>query len=238
MSNRFPFRPVLTRRAALAGVTGCVATLGARSALAQAGRCVLTADSGEGPFYFDAQLVRADVVDGMAGAPLDIAIQVTREDCAPLAGLRVDLWQADGLGLYSGYRNQSGVGGVPVEAAAADRQSLRGTQFADADGWVRFKTIYPSWYGGRTPHIHFKVFRERDELVASQIFFPDEVNAEVFTQWDPYREHVGKRRVFNDTDRFLDLNTDGKLDGVFCDVERNERRGFAARAVVTVGTRA
>jgi protocatechuate 3,4-dioxygenase beta subunit len=235
MSSRFVLRPVFTRRAALVGVTGCVAALGARSALAQAGSCVVTADSGEGPFYFDANLVRSDVVDGRVGAPLDIAIKVTREDCAPLAGLRVDLWQADGLGLYSGYREQSGVGGVSVEAAAVDRKSLRGTQFADADGWVRFKTIYPSWYGGRTPHIHFKVFRGGDELVASQIFFPDEVNAEVFAQWDPYREHVAKRRVFNATDRFLDLNTDGRLDGVFCDVESNERRGFTAKALVTVG---
>jgi hypothetical protein len=44
--------------------------------------------------------------------------------------------------------------------------------------------------------------------------------------------------VFNDTDRFLDLNTDGKLDGVFCDVASNGRSGLTARAVVTVAARA
>jgi hypothetical protein len=78
------------------------------------------------------------------------------------------------------------------------------------------------------------VFRDANELVASQIFFPDEVNAEVFAQWDPYREHVAKRKVFNDTDRFLDLNHDGRIDGVFCDVKSYDSRGLAAKAVVTV----
>ena len=51
---------------------------------------------------------------------------------------------------------QEGVGGIPV-APAIGATFLRGTQFADAEGWVRFKTVYPSWYGGRTPHLHFKV---------------------------------------------------------------------------------
>ncbi len=183
-------RTVLTRRLALAGMTGCVATLAGRDVLAQAAGCVITADSGEGPFYFDANQVRADVTEDAVGAPLDISIQILRADgCAPFAGARLDLWQADALGLYSGYREQSGVGGVSTEPAV-DRTFLRGTQSADAEGWVRFKTVYPSWYGGRTPHIHFKVLLDADELTASQIFFPDEVNAEVFAQWDPYREHV------------------------------------------------
>lgn len=225
---------IVTRRRALAGLTGCVAVFAGRDALAQAASCVITADSGEGPFYFDPKLVRTDVTEGAVGAPLEIAIQVLHaEDCAPFSGARLDLWQADALGLYSGYRNQSGVGGVSV-ASAVERTFLRGTQFADADGWVRFKTVYPSWYGGRTPHIHFKVLRDSDELTASQIFFPDEVNAEVFSQWDPYREHVGKRRVFNDEDRFLDTNSDGQIDGVFCDVESFDRSGLTARATVTV----
>ena len=229
---------VLTRRLALAGMTGCVATLAGRDVVAQAARCVITADSGEGPFYFDADQVRADVTEDTVGAPLDIAIQVLRaDDCGPFAGARLDLWQADAVGLYSGYRDQSGVGGISIEPAV-DRTFLRGTQFADAEGWVRFKPVYPSWYGGRTPHIHFKVLRDVDELTASQIFFPDEVNAEVFTQWDPYREHVGKRKVFNHTDRFLDLNADGQIDGVYCDVESYGRSGLTAKAIVAVPSRA
>jgi hypothetical protein len=83
--------------------------------------------------------------------------------------------------------------------------------------------------------VHFKVLLDSREVVASQIFFDDEINAEVFEHWEPYREHVAKRTVFNDNDRFLDANDDGRIDGVFCEVERYDRSGVAARAVVTVG---
>ena len=159
------------------------------------------------------------------GAPLEIAIQVTRAgDCAVLANARLDLWQADGLGLYSGYENQRGVGaGTPLPVG---RTYLRGTQVTDADGWVRFTTIYPSWYGGRTPHLHFKVLLGGDEVVASQVFFPDEVSAEVFGTWDPYRRYVDRRTVFNAND---------PIEGsVLCDVHENDGGGVRASAVVAV----
>jgi protocatechuate 3,4-dioxygenase beta subunit len=84
--------------------------------------------------------------------------------------------------------------------AAVGQQYLRGTQFTDGEGRTEFRTIYPSWYGGRTPHIHFKVFLGDNEVVASQIFFPDEISEDVFTQWEPYREHVSKRMTFNHND--------------------------------------
>jgi protocatechuate 3,4-dioxygenase beta subunit len=226
--------PDLGRRRVLGAASACAATLALPKAWAQAATCTVTQDAGEGPFYFDPSLVRSDVVSGRPGAPLDFAVQITRAgDCAPLAGVRLDLWQADALGLYSGYREQTGVGGVPTEPTVG-ATFLRGTQFADAEGWVRFSTVYPSWYGGRTPHIHVKVLVDGTEKLATQIFFPDEVNAEVFGNWDPYREHRAKRTAFNNNDTFLDRNTDGLTDGVFCDVERYDRSGVAAKAVVTV----
>lgn len=226
--------PDLGRRRALAAASACAATLVLPKAFAQVASCAVTPDAGEGPFYFDPSLVRSDVTSGRLGAPLEFAVQITRaRDCAPLPGVRLDLWQADALGLYSGYLDQPGVGGVPT-APTVGATFLRGTQLADADGWVRFKTVYPSWYGGRTPHIHFKVLIDAKERVASQIFFPDEINAEVFANWDPYREHVSKRTSFNHNDTFLDRNTDGRTDGVFCEVERYDRSGVAAKAVVTV----
>jgi hypothetical protein len=77
-------------------------------------------------------------------------------------------------------------------------------------------------------------FTDATERIASQIFFPDEVNAEVFENWDPYREHRAKRTSFNHNDTFLDRNQDGRTDGVFCEVERVDRSGLAAKAVVTV----
>ena len=222
------------RRRLLAAGTASAAALVLPDAFAQAASCVVTPDSGEGPFYFDPSLLRSDVTSGRLGAPLDVAVQITRtRDCAPLAGVRFDLWQADALGLYSGYRDQPGVGGVDA-AGTVGATFLRGTQLTDRDGWVRFRTVYPSWYGGRTPHLHFKVFVDSKEVIATQIFFDDEVNAEIFNNWDPYREHVGKRTSFNNNDTFLDRDKDGRIDGLFCDVERYDKSGVTAKAVVTV----
>jgi len=110
----------------------------------QAGRCVLTPDAGEGPYYLDPKLVRSDITSGQLGAPLQLALQVVRSgDCATLANARVDLWHADAVGLYSGYEQQSGVGGVST-AAAVKQTYLRGTQFTDKGGNVEFRTIFPS----------------------------------------------------------------------------------------------
>jgi hypothetical protein len=163
--------PLVDRRRVLVAGSACAASLVPPNALAQAGGCVVTPDSGEGPFYFDPSLPRSDVTSGRMGAPR----------------------------------------------------------------WVRFKTVYPSWYGGRTPHLHFKVFVDSKEVIATQIFFDDEVNAEIFNNWDPYREHVRKRTSFNNNDTFLDRDKDGRADGLFCEVERYDRgSGVTAKAVVTV----
>ena len=61
-----------------------------------------------------------------------------------------------------GIVKQGGVGGISPEAAVG-KQYLRGTQFTDVQGSVQFRTIFPSWYGGRTPHVHFKVFLANKE---------------------------------------------------------------------------
>jgi protocatechuate 3,4-dioxygenase beta subunit len=218
----------LSRRHHLLALSAATAgaALGTGNALAQAASCVLTEDAGEGPFYLDTDLVRAEVVDGQPGAPLEIAFAVTRaRDCAPLTRARVDLWQANAVGLYSGYEGQQGVGGIAAEAAVG-QQWLRGTQLTDSDGRVRFRTIYPSWYGGRTPHLHFKVWVGGDEVVASQAFFPDETSAFVYESFEPYREHVAKRRVFNGNDPLH--------EGIYCGVDAADNDGVRATAIITV----
>ena len=189
---------------------------------------MLTPEAGEGPYYIDPKLLRSDITSGQPGAPLELALQVVRAgDCATLAKARVDVWHADAIGLYSGYAKQSGVGGVSTEPAVG-KQYLRGTQFTDAQGNVQFRTIFPSWYGGRTPHVHFKVFLANKEVVASQIFFPDEINKEVFAEWQPYRQHVSKRRTFNDNDPIK--------QGVYSEVAR-QQGAYAATAVLVVASR-
>jgi protocatechuate 3,4-dioxygenase beta subunit len=202
----------VSRRDALAGL-GAASLLQPFAVVAQqTASCTLTPDSGEGPFYFDPMLLRSDIVDGHPGAPLDVEIEVLSADgCRALEAARVDLWHADGLG----------------------RTFLRGTQLTSAEGRVGFRTIYPSWYGGRTPHLHFKVFLSEREVIAGQIFFPDDVNEEVFSSWDPYRQHRQRRRVFNSNDMFL---VDGALQGAIADVDP-AADGFRARASLAVAER-
>lgn len=231
------------RRRALVGLSGIVlaamhstpawAPVGSRVALAQGGQrpgsCVLTPEAGEGPFYLDPKLIRSDITSGQPGAPLELSLQVVRAgDCATLAKARVDVWHADAVGLYSGYERQSGVGGISTKAAVG-QQYLRGTQITDAAGHVQFRTIFPSWYGGRTPHVHFKVFLGGNEVVASQIFFPDEITKEVFGEWRPYRDHVSKRTTFNTNDPIK--------QGIYSNVTR-QSRSYAAKAMLVVAQRA
>jgi protocatechuate 3,4-dioxygenase beta subunit len=217
------------RRRALIGLSGLImSVMHVERAWAQVpGRCVLTPEAGEGPFYLDPKLVRSDMSAERPGAPLDVAMQVVRaSDCATLTKARVDVWHADAIGLYSGYAKQGGVGGVSTEVAVG-KSYLRGTQFTDGNGNVRFRTIFPSWYGGRTPHLHFKVFLGGKEVVASQIFFPDEVSDEVFKQFEPYRQHVSKRTTFNHNDPIR--------PGIYSTVTRSGR-SYAAKATLVVAS--
>ena len=225
-----PSGPQMGRRKALVGLSAMVMTaMGSTHAWTQGlQRCVLTPEAGEGPFYLDPKLIRSDITSGQPGAPLQLTLQVVRAgDCATLANARVDVWHADALGLYSGYEKQSGVGGISTKAAIG-QQYLRGTQVTNSAGNVQFRTIFPSWYGGRTPHVHFKVFLGGNEVVASQIFFPDEITREVFAQFQPYRGHASKRTTFNDNDPIK--------PGIYSDVTR-QLQSYAARAVLVVAPR-
>jgi protocatechuate 3,4-dioxygenase beta subunit len=107
---------------------------------------------------------------------------------------------------------------------------LRGTQFTDGDGAVTFRTIYPSWYSGRTPHLHFKIYLGDRDVVTNQIIFPEEINEYVFAQ-APYNEHGKVRDTFNVDDSYL--ARDGS--GVLCAIEPRGGR-YGATILVAVRT--
>ena len=93
---------------------------------------------------------------------------VSASSCSPLAGYAVYLWHCDRAGNYSLY--SSGV---------TNQNYLRGVQGADANGLVRFTTIYPGCYSGRWPHTHFEVYRSltaatsvSNKIATSQIALP------------------------------------------------------------------
>ena len=188
----------LTRRQALAGAAATASTILAWRPAAQAAAltkvCILTPEAAQGPFYFDRKLVRTDITEGKPGAPLALTLQVVEaEHCASLKTARVDVWHSDGLGVYSGYARQA-------TGSTAGETFLRGTQFTDAEGAVHFTTIYPGWYPGRTPHIHFKVILDDKDLVTGQLYFSDTVSERIYTTLSPYRERRAERDRFNAND--------------------------------------
>jgi protocatechuate 3,4-dioxygenase beta subunit len=196
---------VLTRREALtaaAGISvgsflsGIKERAGANEQTAHAGAkvCILTPQATEGPFYFDPKLVRSDITEGKQGAPVVLTLQIVEaNDCAPLQDARVDVWHADGQGRYSGYARQE-------PGSTKGETFLRGTQFTGADGEVRFNTIYPGWYPGRTPHIHFKAFVGDRNVITGQLYFPDPITEHVYATNMPYRERKANRDTFNADD--------------------------------------
>ena len=154
-----PAGRILTRRKALAllgGAAMLASGVSPRSGMAQTlPACVVTPEQMEGPFFTDVRLNRSDIRSDPTdksvkeGAPLVLTLRVSavgNAGCTQLAGATVDVWHCDAVGVYS----DSG-------GNTAGKKFLRGHQVADANGSVRFTTIYPGWYPGRAVHIHFKV---------------------------------------------------------------------------------
>jgi protocatechuate 3,4-dioxygenase beta subunit len=188
------------------------ATSGAASSNAA---CVLTPALTEGPFYFDAGLVRRDVTEGRLGTPLRLALEVVNaSSCGPIRDAVVDVWHCDAVGLYSGYGSEG----------TAGERFLRGIQVTDSNGRVEFETIYPGFYRGRTIHIHFKIHLDERTAVTSQLFFPESVNDAVMAT-SPYSE-AGARDTRNSSDSIYTSAT-------LLDVE-TEGGGYAASLVIGI----
>ncbi len=162
--------------------------------------CTLTPEQIEGPFYLDQARIREAISEDKPGVPLQLILRVLEASasCAPIPKAAVDVWQCDALGIYSGYK---GAAIAPRHVEPVDDKTfLRGTQLTDTAGDVRFRTIYPGWYSGRTPHVHLK-FRVGAKAATTQLYFPDEVTNAVYAR-APYARHPN-RDTTNAMDRFL-----------------------------------
>ena len=190
-------------QSAFADTTEATATASATST----GACMtLMSSVTEGPYYLDGALVRKDITEGKSGVPLTLRLTVVdaTDGCTPVKGAAVEIWHCDAWGYYSGYTTANPGGSAPAESedgsTANDNTYLRGYQIANANGVVKFETIFPGWYTPRTCHIHVKVHTGGEKEDGSyeggkvnytgQLFFDDTVAEEIFTL-EPYSKHTG-----------------------------------------------
>ncbi|OAA19684.1 Dioxygenase [Frankia sp. EI5c] len=123
-------------------------------------------DGSNGPDVLEQDgIVRSDIrnsfgdADGTAeGIPMTLELTITdlADNGAAFAGVAVYVWHCDRDGNYSMY--SSGI---------TDQNYLRGVQIADADGRVRFTSIFPACYSGRWPHVHFEVYPDQSGITDS-----------------------------------------------------------------------
>ncbi len=148
-----------TRREFL-GWLGALAVLGGerRWAAGAPPACAPTPSQTEGPYFKAGAPRRSSLLEpGVDGVRLTVAGTVRRTDCAPVAGARLDFWQADAAGRY----DNTGFG-------------LRGHQLTGADGRYRLETVVPGLYPGRTRHLHVRVEAPGHPVLTTQLYFPDE----------------------------------------------------------------
>jgi len=164
---------MLTRRTLLkASAAGAVAWAGA---LASGSDCDATIYRGDGPFYPQQEIPASFDLTALTGGSgrangqvLYVFGTVRDRECQPVAGARVEIWQADTEGRYK-HEGQRHSG--PLDP----NFQYFGQVQTGSDGHYLFKTIVPATYrvGGlnRAPHIHYKVKSEPHRLLSTELYF-------------------------------------------------------------------
>ncbi|MEU0463059.1 intradiol ring-cleavage dioxygenase [Amycolatopsis sp. NPDC006131] len=125
------------------------------------------------------------------GVPMTLELTVSdlANGGAAFAGVAVYVWHCTREGGYSMYSD-----------GVEDQNFLRGVQIADADGRVRFTSVFPACYDGRWPHIHFEVYPDQasiadssNAIATSQVALPQDVCQTVYQQ-SGYEDSVANLR--------------------------------------------
>jgi protocatechuate 3,4-dioxygenase beta subunit len=176
-----------------------------------------------------ASLIGSDSVAPGVAVELVLTLVDAGSGCAPLAGHALYLWQNDAGGKYSLYD-------LPEESY------LRGVQVADAQGQVRFTTIFPGCYGGRYPHLHFEVFASLDEasgggrpLLTSQLALPAEECTAVYADAGTYGQSMANlERTSISRDFIFRDNAPPQMEAMTLEMRGSAGGGYAASATIGI----
>ena len=84
----------------------------------------------------------------------------------PIVGVSIEIWQTDKNGVY-------------LHSGSFARNTLDkkfqgfGRTKTDRNGHFSFRTIVPTEYPGRTPHIHIKLWMEGNNVLTTQLYIHD-----------------------------------------------------------------
>ncbi len=135
------------------------------------GELIRTPWQGEGPFYPDRIPEDTDndlVKNGNStieagGKILNLSGSLVNRDSKPIKGMTAEIWQTDMNGVYL----HTGSFGRKMRD---DQFQGFGRSITDRNGHFFFRTIIPVEYPGRTPHIHLKLWDERENVVTTQLY--------------------------------------------------------------------
>ena len=173
--------------------------------------CAASPTETSGPYPYDlsgnSAIFRTDITEGKTGIPLSLTLTIvnSNNNCTVISGARVDIWHCDKDGYYSEY-NEPGYLGTEDNTG---KTFLRGIQLSDANGQVKFTTIYPGWYTGRVTHIHVEVFVNSVLKLTTQLAFPDTLNTTIY-KTSLYSAH-GQNSVTNTSDTIFSDSYNSEL---------------------------
>ncbi|KAK6535673.1 hypothetical protein TWF694_002126 [Orbilia ellipsospora] len=184
--------------------------------------CLLVPEVTEGPYFVSGEYIRSDISDGQRGLDLYLDIQVIdTTTCKPISSAYFDAWHTNATGVYSGIvANGNGVG--TTDPTNLNNTFCRGVQFTDSDGVIKFKTIFPGHYAGRTTHIH--IMSHKGGTVypngtysghgrvthIGQLFF-DEALRTAVEATEPYNTNT-QRAILNSQDQIAIQQADNDYD--------------------------
>lgn len=159
----------LVRLASMLGLGALV------SKTAAAADCRRSPAQMEGPYYpvttrddVDFDLTRIAGVDGVAaGEAIIVKGRVVNQECEPVQGALVEIWQANTFGRYDHPDDDSGLEFDPKFQYWARVTTGR-------DGTYSFKTVLPGYYPSRTRHIHYRVTAPNFRTLTTQLYFKGE----------------------------------------------------------------
>ena len=164
------------------------------------------------------------------GLQLDLELTlIDANGCTPLPGHAIYIWHCDTTGLYSLYDTP-------------EANYLRGVGVSDAEGKVKFTTIFPGCYDGRWPHIHFEVFETVEKavsgeasLLTAQIALPEDESAAVYAADARYSNGTANLgRISLDRDMVFRDNTEDQIAQQTLALTGDVISGFAGTVTIPI----